>query len=267
MLKQVEAQIDREVQSDAGRESTPLFPLEVANLVLDRDGTRIIRGISATIGADGITVVLGANGSGKTMLLRLLHGLIEPTDGSIAWGMAGNGEAVRLRQAMVFQRPVLLRRSVAANIDFVLGLRGGRDVEKRDELLSHVGLLARASQPAHLLSGGEQQRLALARALATAPDVLFLDEPTASLDPASVHMIEKIVRDADRAGTKIIFVTHDIAQARRLADDVVFLESGQVVERGAAAGFFNRPSTKSASAYLEGRILLPQDHDDREETR
>lgn len=237
-----------------------LFPLAVHQLRLEQDGREIIRGIDLTIHAGSITIILGANGSGKTMLLRLLHGLIAPTSGSISWGLAGEPEAVRLRQAMVFQRPVLLRRSVAANIDFVLGLRGARCSERRDALLDHVGLLQRAAQPARLLSGGEQQRLALARALATSPDVLLLDEPTASLDPASVAMIERIVQDAHRAGTKIIFVSHDIAQARRLADDVVFLDGGRVLERGPARQFFTSPSTEAASAYLEGRIVLAKDY-------
>ncbi|MGI9409269.1 MAG: ATP-binding cassette domain-containing protein, partial [Hyphomicrobiaceae bacterium] len=163
--------------------------------------------------------------------------------------------AVRLRQAMVFQRPVLLRRSVAANIDFVLALRGGPSPARRDALLDHVGLAARARQPARLLSGGEQQRLTLARALATEPDVLFLDEPTANLDPASVLMIEDIVTAAHANGTKIIFVTHDIAQARRLGGDIVFLDAGRVVEHRVADEFFGSPETETARAYLDGRLI------------
>jgi tungstate transport system ATP-binding protein len=157
---------------------------------------------------------------------------------------------------MVFQRPVLLRRSVAANIDFALSLRGGGAPGRRAEILDHVGLGEYAPRPARLLSGGEQQRLALARALALEPEVLFLDEPTASLDPASVLMIETIVREAHAAGTKIVFVTHDVGQARRLADEVVFIHRGRVREHTDAARFFDRPESQEARDYLAGRIVL-----------
>jgi tungstate transport system ATP-binding protein len=157
---------------------------------------------------------------------------------------------------MVFQRAVLLRRSVAANIDFVLRLKGTATSERRDEILEHVGLLDHARQPARLLSGGEQQRLALARALALEPEVLFLDEPTASLDPASVQMIEQIVSAAHRRGTKIIFVTHDLGQAKRLADEVVFLHRGRLSEHTPARRFLTNPSSEAARAYLDGRIVL-----------
>ena len=149
-----------------------------------------------------------------------------------------------------------VRRSVAANIDFVLRARGGGDPARRDALLDHVGLGERAGQPARLLSGGEQQRLALARALGTGPGILFLDEPTASLDPASVAKIEDIVRTAHADGTKIVFVTHDIGQARRLADDIVFLDSGRVAEHAPAHRFFDRPETRPARDYLAGRIVV-----------
>jgi tungstate transport system ATP-binding protein len=235
-----------------------LLPLEVRDLTYNADARQLITGVDLSILADTITVILGSNGSGKTLLLRLLHGLIHPTSGTISWGSLGNDAVARLRQAMVFQRPVLLRRSVAANIDFVLQLRGVQSIERRNAVLDHVGLLDRANQPARLLSGGEQQRLALARALAVGPEVLLLDEPTASLDPASVLLIEQTVVSAHNAGTKIIFVTHDIAQARRLAHDIVFMDAGRVVEHEPAERFFNTPSTDAARAYLEGRIFLPR---------
>jgi tungstate transport system ATP-binding protein len=201
-------------------------------------------------------MVMGPNGAGKSLLLRLLHGMLQPTGGSVLWGGQPLSKEIRKRQAMVFQRPVLLRRSVAANIDFVLKLGGKVEPERRDEILDHVGLLDHARQPARLLSGGEQQRLALARALALEPEVLFLDEPTASLDPASVLMIEQIVLGAHRRGTKIIFISHDIGQAKRLGDEIVFLHNGRLAEHTPAGRFFANPSSEAAQAYLEGRIVL-----------
>lgn len=201
---------------------------------------------------------MGSNGAGKTMLLRILHGLQKPTGGQILWAGKPIGLSVRKRQAMVFQKPVLLRRSVAANIDFVFALSGQSDTDQRDQLLKQVGLLHRAKQPARLLSGGEQQRLALARALATDPDILFLDEPTASLDPASVLMIEDAVIRAHKRGIKIVFVTHDVGQARRIADEIVFLHGGRLAEQSSARDFFRAPASEAAKAYIEGRILLQQ---------
>ena len=233
-----------------------VFPCAVRNLMLDLDGDRLIDGIDLDLTPGKITMVMGPNGAGKSLLLRLLHGLIPPSSGEITWGGRALDETVRQRQAMVFQRPVLLRRSVSANIDFVLGLRGTATPGRRAEILDLVGLTDRAKQPARLLSGGEQQRLALARALALSPDVLFLDEPTASLDPASVHWIEEIVRAAQDRGTKIIFVTHDIGQAKRLGDEIVFLHRGCVLEHTPAGRFFEAPASDEAREYLNGQIIF-----------
>ena len=237
-------------------ETGSLLPMRARGVTLEVDGTRLIDNVDFALAPGNMTVVMGPNGAGKSLLLRVLHGLLPPTSGEIRWGDAPLSAAIRARQAMVFQRPVLLRRSVAANIDFVLGLRGASGRARRDALLDHVGLLDRARQPARLLSGGEQQLLALARALASEPEVMFLDEPTASLDPTSILKIEQIVRAAHRRGTKIIFVTHELGQARRLADEVVFLHRGRLLEQSPAARFFANPRSEVAQAYLEGRIVV-----------
>lgn len=237
-----------------GRDRPALLPLEVRGLELRLGAATVLDGLSFDLGPAGCTVVMGPNGAGKSLLLKLLHGLMPPSAGRIAWGGLAPA-AVTARQALVFQKPVLLRRSVAANIDFVLKVRG-KDRGRRDALLAHVGLAHRAHQPARRLSGGEAQRLALARALATDPEVLLLDEPTASLDPASVLAIEAIVAEARARGVRIIFVTHDVGQARRLADDVLFLHRGRIVEQSAARAFFPAPRSPAARAYLEGRIVL-----------
>lgn len=229
---------------------------EVRGLVYEVGGRRLIDGIDLTLPRDSRTVVMGPNGAGKSLLLRLLHGLLTPSAGEIRWNDRPLDAAVRRDQAMVFQRPVLLRRSVAANIRFVLKLRGRVARDEVERLLAEVGLTDRAKQPARLLSGGEQQRLTLARALATRPRVLFLDEPTASLDPASTAAIEAIVQRAHERGTKIVFVTHNLGQARRLADDVLFMHRGRLTEHSPAATFFDQPRSQAAVAYLDDRLVL-----------
>ncbi len=236
-----------------------LLPLRVSQLVYSVNGTALIRGIDLTLEAGPRTVIMGANGAGKSLLLRLLHGLLRPTSGTIAWGQAGWGVAVRRRQAMVFQRPVLLRRSVRANLRFALGLRPSSSKDRSQRLarlLELAGLSAVASRPARVLSAGEQQRLALVRALGLEPEVLLLDEPTASLDPAAVAAIESLIHTADSQGAKIMLVTHDIGQARRIADEVVFVHHGRIAEHTPAEEFFARPRSEPARAYLEGRLVL-----------
>lgn len=238
----------------ATADSAPMHPLRVRDLVLRFGETTVLDELALDLGPSGCTVVMGPNGAGKSLLLKLLHGLLPPTAGSIDWGGHSAAE-VTARQALVFQKPVLLRRSVAANMDFVLRARG-KDPGRRNALLAHVGLAEKADQPARRLSGGEAQRLALARALATEPEVLFLDEPTASLDPASVLAIERIVADARDRGVRVIFVTHDIGQAKRMADDVVFLHRGRVAEHARASDFFPQPQCQAARDYLDGRIVV-----------
>jgi len=233
-----------------------LLPCEARGLCYEVDGIRIIDSLDLSLKAGAVSVIMGPNGAGKSVLVRLLHGMLEPTSGTVAWGGKPLDTAARLRQAMVFQTPVLLRRSVAANVSFALSLRGSSSGEDCMELLEMVGLEKQAGQPARMLSGGERQRLAMARALAVRPEVLFLDEPTASLDPASVLAIEGIVTAARDRGVKIIFITHDLGQARRLADEIVFIHRGRIVEKTSAKTFFNKPKSSQARDYLEGRILL-----------
>ncbi|MDZ7753613.1 MAG: ATP-binding cassette domain-containing protein [Gammaproteobacteria bacterium] len=242
---------------DTVRRSEPAAPLgEVRGLVYRAGNANLIDGIHLTLQRHGLTVVMGPNGAGKSLLLRLLHGMLTPAAGEVLWDGWPLDEEGRRRQAMVFQRPVLLRRSAAANLRFVLQGTRRRQRERTAALLDEVGLGHLADKPARLLSGGEQQRLNLARALALEPGVLFLDEPTASLDPASTAAIEAVVRRAQGYGTKIVFVTHDLGQARRLADDVVFLNRGRVAEHTPARQFFDDPESLAAADYLAGRLIL-----------
>ena len=239
--------------------SDGLLPLELKGLFLMAGGRRLIDGVDLRIEHPGISVIMGPNGAGKSLLLRLMHGLMAPTKGDILWaGRPMNGQ-IRRRQAMVFQKPVLFRRTAAANITHALGLRGVVRSERRPrahQALQLAGLESRASTPARLLSGGEQQRLCLARALSLNPDVLFLDEPTGSLDPASTLAIERLLIDAQHRGIKVIVVTHDVGQARRLAQDIIFLHHGKVIEHQPAPRFFREPDTDVARAFIAGGIVL-----------
>jgi len=242
-----------------GHLASPPLPIELKGLVYAAGTKRVIDGIDLTIDSRRITVIMGPNGAGKSVLLRLMHGLIMPTKGEIRWAGRCTDRLMTRRQAMVFQRPVLLRRSVAANVSHALALRGlerGNRAIRVEEALKLAGLERHASTPARVLSGGEQQRLCLARALSLEPDVLFLDEPTSSLDPASTLAIERLLLDAQRRGIKVILVTHDVGQARRLAHDVVFLHQGRVIEHQEAKSFFAEPRCEGARAFLSGGLVL-----------
>ena len=240
----------------AQRHARSILPLRLEGVCYEAGGKRLIDSISHEFGAGSLSVVLGPNGAGKSLLLRLCHGLIAPSAGRIAWA-APPGTPVQHRQAMVFQRPVLLRRSVAANIAYPLRLRGlgaQERAERVEEALARAGLGALARQPARSLSGGEQQRLAIARAWVLRPEVLFLDEPTANLDPAAARAIERLIESLHQAGTKIVLSTHDLGLARRLADEILFLHRGRLREHGAAAAFFAQPATAEAEAFLKGDL-------------
>jgi tungstate transport system ATP-binding protein len=237
----------------------PLLPLELRRLAYEASGKRVIDGLDLTIEEPGISVIMGPNGAGKSVLLRLIHGLIAPTDGEVLWGGKRLDRELKRRQAMVFQKPVLLRRSAAANIWHALGLRGVARTDRTirvGDALKLAGLETRAATPARVLSGGEQQRLCLARALSLEPDILLLDEPTASLDPASTLAIEELLIDAQRRGLKIIVVTHDVGQARRLGREIIFLHHGRIVEHQPAKIFFESPQSDTARAFLAGGLVL-----------
>jgi tungstate transport system ATP-binding protein len=198
------------------------------------------------------TIVLGANGAGKSVMLRTLHGLVAPDSGRIEWS---GGRAPR--QAMVFQRPVMLRRSALANVEYGLAVNGvgGAERERRArEALDKAGLGSIAARAARVLSGGEQQRLALARAWALEPAILFLDEPTASLDPGAAYEVERVVSAIASEGTRIVMTTHNLGQARRLADEIVFIHDGTVAEQTPADLFFTDPQSQPARIFLKGEL-------------
>lgn len=230
-----------------------ILPLRLEEVSFSARGRTIIAPLSLELGPGPSTIILGANGAGKSVLMRLMHGLIEPTAGRVSW----SGPDTRSKQAMVFQHPVMLRRSALDNVLYALKAAGTARRERERlarEALAEVGLLGAARTPARVLSGGQQQRLALARAWALHPEVLFLDEPTASLDPSATREIEAIIRGFDASGTKVVMATHNLGQALRLGDEVLFIHQGRLVERTPAERFFTQPGSAEAAAFIKGEL-------------
>lgn len=233
-----------------------ILPLTVEAATFSGDGRLLVEPNSFTIPAGGLTVLLGPNGAGKSLTLRLCHGLLKPSRGTVRW--ATGAESRAKRHAMVFQKPIMLRRSVEANIIHALVAAGTGGPERKTrtaQALQRFGLAERASQPARLLSGGEQQRLAIARAWALRPELLFLDEPTSQLDPAATRQIEALLSGLVAEGITVMMSTHDLGQARRLADRVLFLHRGRLVEDAPAGDFFAGPHSAEARAFLAGELL------------
>ena len=241
------------------REITDTLPLVLEGVSLIRGDKRVLKDIDCTFDAScAKTLIIGPNGAGKSLFLRVAHGLIAPDAGAVRWPRVSDPEAIRRAQAMVFQRPVLLRRSARKNIEFALKMRGVTGDERRERAeaaLKRTGLGRHAATAARALSFGEQQRLAIARALAVKPRVLFLDEPTASLDPAATYLVEDLIEEAAASGVRIVMSSHDLNQARRLADEVLFLHRGRIKERAPAAAFFEAPQNDLAAAFLKGDLL------------
>jgi len=233
-----------------------LLPLTLERVSFTARGHAILREVNLTIRAGTRTVILGPNGAGKSVLMRLCHGLLSPTSGRVRWATLERPRAPR-RQAMVFQRPVLLRRSVLGNLTFALSVAGVRRADRAPrarDALERVGLQALAHRPARVLSGGEQQRLALARAWMLQPEVLFLDEPTANLDPGATREIESIIQSIHDSGTKVVMITHNLGQAQRLADEIVLVDRGRIAERASVDRFFRQPATAEADTFLKGEL-------------
>jgi len=225
--------------------------LTIQGAAYEVGGRCLLGPLDAAVESGRLLVVMGPNGAGKSLLLRLCHGLIAPSAGRIQ-------APPRAAQAMVFQRPVMLRRSALANVAYALALAGipraARQAAAQDAL-ERFGLAALARQPARLLSGGEQQRLAIARAWAVRPRILFLDEPTSALDPAATDAVEQAIRAFHAEGTTVVMTTHDLGQARRLAQQVWFVCRGALVEQAPAASFFAGPSSRDAAAFLAGELV------------
>jgi len=223
---------------------------------LRAEGKPLLGPVTLRLSSPGITVVMGVNGAGKSLFLAAAHGLVTPHKGQVLW----NGTAAaasRAQRGFVFQNTPILRRSVAANIAFPLAARRLSAPDKAAHTaraLAEARLSDVAAKPAAALSGGERKRLALARAMVTDPAVILLDEPAANLDPATTKELEDSLRHISARGVKVILSTHDIAQARRLADDILFFDCGQLVEQTTSATFFATPASLPARKYLNGDL-------------
>ena len=225
----------------------PVIHLDGVSLTLG--GRPILDRLSLEVAARGITALIGPNGAGKSVTLRVIEGLLRPDTGSVRLAPG--------RRAFVFQRPALVRASAAANVALgliPLDLARRERAERTEAALARVGLSERASDAATRFSGGEQQRLVLARAWAMRPDLLLLDEPTASLDPAATETIESLIVEMAGAGTAVLLVSHNLGQVARLADETVVLSAGRAVERGPTRSVLFSPRTAEARAYLTGEL-------------
>ena len=228
------------------------LPIYIKDLSLILDERKILSSLNLSINSDDVTVIMGPNGAGKSIFLKILNGILTPTSGCITWNNKKQFSDTLNTQAFVFQKPILLRRSVIANLDYMDSVLGYKKKISKDRLLEIVQLKKQKNQPARMLSLGEQQRLSLVRSLMLRPNLLLLDEPTANLDPASTKIIEDIILNLKMMGIKIIFVTHNILQAKRIADDIIFLNEGKMVEHLNKQEFFFNSKSIEVQNYLNG---------------
>jgi tungstate transport system ATP-binding protein len=233
------------------------LPILLEDVSFSVRGVAILDRVALALERGEPTAIIGPNGAGKTTLLLLAMGLLRPSVGRVTWG--GRANVAPAHRAIVFQRPVMLRRSAAANLRYALAAAGvprALRAVRSDELLALVGLSGLGERPARKLSGGEQQRLALARALAKEPQMLFLDEPTASLDPAATKAVEDVIRAVSARGIKVVMSTHDLGEARRIAGEIVLMHRGRVIEASSADAFFSTPKTEEARRFVAGELLV-----------
>ncbi|MGJ8626341.1 MAG: ATP-binding cassette domain-containing protein [Sulfitobacter sp.] len=233
---------------------TVLFPLRLDQVFVRRRGRVVIGPIDLVLDAHGPTIIVGPNGSGKTTLLRVMHGIERTNSGQVTWAQDDPS-----KHAFVFQSPIVMRRSVYENLAYPLRLlktSKSEIADAVDEWLSRTGLSAIAQSPATRLSGGERQKLAIARALIRKPDILFLDEPCSNLDGHATREIEALLQETAANGTRLVMATHDMGQARRLAQEVVFMLDGKVHETGPASLRLINPQTPELAAFLRGDIVV-----------
>ena len=233
------------------------LPLLTKDITYKVNGTKLINGISLEVNTHGSTIILGHNGSGKSLLLKLLHGVIAPSSGQVTW----NNHTPTTKQhwrTFLLQTPTFFKQTALYNIEFVLRIAGIPTSEHKkrcQQALEICGLTNISHRNTHSLSGGELQKLSLARAWVLNPCVVLLDEPTVALDPPSVLGFENIIHRFKQSDTKVIMTTHDLAQAKRLADEIIFIDAGKVIEQSSAEKFFLGPQSTQAKNFISGELF------------
>ena len=222
--------------------------IELKDIVVKSNGRVILNIPHAIIPADRITACIGPNGAGKTTFLKLLDGLIKPDTGSVSYSFNN-------KTALVLHHTPMIKASAMTNIGIVQDV--DQSISKSDiqTVMDQVGLTRLANSPAHKLSAGERQKICLARAILLKPNLVLLDEPTANLDPNTTEQVEELIRQFDRQDVDVIFSSHQLAQVQRLAQHIIFIDQGEIKEKGPVGPFFADPQTQAAKRYLHQELL------------
>jgi len=222
--------------------------IELKDIIVKSNGRTILNIPFAIIPADRITACIGPNGAGKTTFLKLLDGLITPDSGTIIYSF-------KTKTALVLHHTPMIKASAAANIGMVRDIDPSITESDIQKVMEKVGLGTLGNSPAHKLSAGERQKLCLGRAILQKPNLVLLDEPTANLDPNTTEQVEKLIRQFDQQGSDVIFSSHQLAQVQRLAEHIIFIDQGEIKEKGPVGPFFSNPQTAAAKRYLHQELL------------
>ncbi len=222
--------------------------IELKDIIVKSDGRTILNIPHAIIPADRITACIGPNGAGKTTLLKLLDGLIKPDSGTVSYSF-------KTKTALVLHHTPMIKASAATNLGMVRDADPSISESDMQKVMQEVGLGKLGNGPAHKLSAGERQKLCLGRAILQKPNLVLLDEPTANLDPSTTEQVEELIRQFDRQGTNVIFSSHQLAQVQRIAEHIIFIDQGEIKEKGPVGPFFTNPQTQAAKRYLHQELL------------
>ncbi|MBU3619421.1 ATP-binding cassette domain-containing protein [Polynucleobacter sp. JS-Fieb-80-E5] len=222
--------------------------IELTDIIVKSNGRTILNIPHALIPADRITACIGPNGAGKTTLLKLLDGLVQPDSGTVSYSF-------KTKTALVLHHTPMIKASAKTNIAMVCDADGSIENADINRVIEQVGLSELANSPAHKLSAGERQKVCLGRAILQKPNLVLLDEPTANLDPKTTEQVEELIRQFDRQGVDVIFSSHQLAQVQRLAEHIIFIDQGEIKEKGPVGPFFNNPQTPAAKRYLQQELL------------
>ena len=222
--------------------------IELKDIIVRRNGRIILNIPHAIIPTDRITACIGPNGAGKTTFLKLLDGLIKPDTGTVAYSF-------QAKTALVLHHTPMIKASAKTNLGIIRDADPSITAEDIDRVIEQVDLGKLANSPAHKLSAGEKQKLCLGRAILQKPNLVLLDEPTANLDPNATEQVEELIRQLDHQDTDVIFSSHQLAQVQRLAEHIIFIDQGEIKEKGPAGPFFANPQTTAAKRYLHQELL------------